>query len=219
MDNLSIEDGADREMTMRSRMTRERSNGQVPTASRTALGRRSFSEVSRSALHTGDVLVAEDAAEDEEGEQSAWKVESILGEGAFSTVWSGKQVVRRLKGKAREEPQAEIWEAEDAERSVAIKVMDKRICRENDRTRISFVREVEVLKVRATVMPGGATGCFSIADLLCPTSAYHTPTWSTTYHPSPRAHTTASFSKRSREASYSNCFSVQVTTPRWERTL
>lgn len=50
----------------------------------------------------------------------------MMGEGAFSVV----------------------WEARENTSLVAIKMMDRRMCRENDRTRISFLREVAVLKVR-----------------------------------------------------------------------
>jgi hypothetical protein len=150
--DLSLVDAVERDSVVRNRMVRERSNGQVPTAARPASGYGLVVAGDQGGgMHAGDVLVAEDVAAGGDG-LSAWKVESVLGEGAFSTVWSGKEVLRRLKGKAKEVN--DEWDDVDCTKSVAIKVMDKRICRENDRTRISFVREVEVLKVRVSVPRG-----------------------------------------------------------------
>jgi hypothetical protein len=91
----------------------------------------------------GDVLEPEFSAASHSVQ--AWKVEKVLGEGAFSRVWSARSVIlNKGKGKATDL-------GHDAEETgsevVAIKMMDKRICKDNDRTRISFEREVAVLKV------------------------------------------------------------------------
>lgn len=81
----------------------------------------------------------------------AWRLERVLGEGAFSRVWSARSLVRN-KGKARATDEGPD-EEEAACEVVAIKMMDKRICRDNDRTRISFEREVAVLKVSRLPSP------------------------------------------------------------------
>lgn len=95
----------------------------------------------------GDILEPEDRSK--EGESSrvihAWKVEKVLGEGAFSRVWSARSVTLS-KGKGKE-TDASTDAVETGSEVVAIKMMDKRICKDNDRTRISFEREVAVLKV------------------------------------------------------------------------
>ncbi|KAJ9109249.1 hypothetical protein QFC21_000578 [Naganishia friedmannii] len=75
-------------------------------------------------------------------ELQSWKLERVLGEGAFSRVWSARRVASS-KGKEKESD-VDMEEAES--QVVAIKMMDKRICKDNDRTRISFEREVAVLK-------------------------------------------------------------------------
>jgi hypothetical protein len=85
-----------------------------------------------------------------------WKVDKIMGEGAFSLVWSAKEVIKRKKTTSNllvpitSNGEQEEYE-EKGDEVVAIKMMDKRMCRENDRTRISFVREVAVLRVSSAV--------------------------------------------------------------------
>ncbi|RXK40771.1 CAMK protein kinase [Tremella mesenterica] len=62
--------------------------------------------------------------------QGIWRLESPLGQGAFSTVWSATRLPMD----------------EHKIGTVAIKMMDKRLCLSNARTRIAFLREVEVLR-------------------------------------------------------------------------
>jgi hypothetical protein len=92
----------------------------------------------------------------------------VMGEGAFSLVWSAREMIRSTRrSKSRPTllvPQVSTSRSERAgqedaddeeeyepksDEVVAIKMMDKRMCKENDRTRISFVREVAVLRVSA----------------------------------------------------------------------
>lgn len=97
----------------------------------------------------GDILEPEDRSKEGESPRviHAWKVEKVLGEGAFSRVWSARSVTLS-KGKGKEtETDASTDAVETGSDVVAIKMMDKRICKDNDRTRISFEREVAVLKV------------------------------------------------------------------------
>lgn len=94
----------------------------------------------------GDILEPEASSSNNVNSLASqcWKLEKILGEGAFSRVWSARRLARP-KGKEKE-PDVDMEEAEESQ-VVAIKMMDKRICKDNDRTRISFEREVAVLKV------------------------------------------------------------------------
>lgn len=94
-----------------------------------------------------DILQPEDNPKEGESSQAvhAWKVEKVLGEGAFSRVWSARSLTLS-KGKGKETALHEDAQETGSE-VVAIKMMDKRICKDNDRTRISFEREVAVLKV------------------------------------------------------------------------
>jgi serine/threonine protein kinase len=93
-----------------------------------------------------------------------WKVDRVMGEGAFSRVWSATEVLKVEGSKpssstllvpshrtnGRDEKEEETYRPVD-DKVVAIKMMDKRMCKENDRTRISFVREVAVLRVSPVV--------------------------------------------------------------------
>lgn len=90
-------------------------------------------------LHEGDVI-----GEGITSTGRKWKLGHVLGEGAFSVVWSGRELAKR---KGKETGDDDIEEG----KLVAVKMMDKTMCRENDRTRISFVREVEVLRVSSTI--------------------------------------------------------------------
>ncbi len=142
---------------MRERLVRERSrqddiNEESPFRAMAHGRTRSFAEATGTRIKADDVLVPE-PAEERGGpavgmeDEPAWRVESVLGEGAFSTVWAGRQI-RRGRPSANLEGSAGPPDNDQPESPVvAIKMMDKRICRENDRTRISFVREVQVLKV------------------------------------------------------------------------
>lgn len=106
------------------------------------------------------------SARQEASHSRYWKVDRVMGEGAFSLVWSAREMIRSTRrSKSRPTllvPQASTSrservgqeDADDEEEYepkgdevVAIKMMDKRMCKENDRTRISFVREVAVLRV------------------------------------------------------------------------
>ncbi|KAJ9125595.1 hypothetical protein QFC22_000557 [Naganishia vaughanmartiniae] len=92
----------------------------------------------------GDILEPEPSSSHDVSRQlQSWRLEKVLGEGAFSRVWSARRVPSP-KGKEKETDEDMI---ETESQVVAIKMMDKRICRDNDRTRISFEREVAVLKV------------------------------------------------------------------------
>lgn len=101
----------------------------------------------------GDILEPEYSAKQGETASSAqvWRVEKVLGEGAFSRVWSARSVVNKGKGKATD---LDYDAEETGSEVVAIKMMDKRICKDNDRTRISFEREVAVLKVSPVALIG-----------------------------------------------------------------
>lgn len=94
----------------------------------------------------GDILEPETSSSDNATLMTlqSWKLEKVLGEGAFSRVWSARRVASP-KGKEKE-MDVDMEQAEESQ-VVAIKMMDKRICKDNDRTRISFEREVAVLKV------------------------------------------------------------------------
>jgi len=78
-------------------------------------------------LNPGDVF-APSPDEESRGDGSSWRLESKLGEGAFSSVWSASPI-------PPSSPQV-----------AAIKLMDKRLCSSNARTKIAFIREVEVLR-------------------------------------------------------------------------
>ncbi len=76
----------------------------------------------------GQVLRDEkDAEKSDRMETGGYSLVKPLGEGAFSVVWSAEEIA--------------------SGRLVAIKLMDKKLCEKNDRTRISFLREVAVLSV------------------------------------------------------------------------
>jgi serine/threonine protein kinase len=98
-------------------------------------------------------------------------VDRVMGEGAFSLVWSAREMVRSTRrsksrstllvpqsstsrsGRVGQEDTDDEEEYEPkGDEVVAIKMMDKRMCKENDRTRISFVREVAVLRVSTDVI-------------------------------------------------------------------
>jgi hypothetical protein len=108
------------------------------------------------------------SARQETSHSRYWKVDRVMGEGAFSLVWSAREMIRSTRrSKSRPTllvPQVSTSRSERAgqedaddeeeyepksDEVVAIKMMDKRMCKENDRTRISFVREVAVLRVSA----------------------------------------------------------------------
>ena len=82
-------------------------------------------------LKSGDVL-APSPNEDAHGDGS-WRIESKFGEGAFSSVWSASPLVSSVKTSL-------------PHKTVAIKLMSKRLCSTNARTKIAFIREVEVLR-------------------------------------------------------------------------
>lgn len=103
-------------------------------------------------VRPGDVLEPEVTETGKASSGSrAWRLERVLGEGAFSRVWSARSLIRN-KGKGRETEEGGYQEETGSE-VVAIKMMDKRICKDNDRTRISFEREVAVLKVSLQASP------------------------------------------------------------------
>ena len=77
-------------------------------------------------LRTGYVLVP-CPGEDHRGHDHSWRLGQKLGEGAFSSVWSAAGL-------------------ETLTTIAAIKLMDKRFCATNARTKIAFIREVEVLR-------------------------------------------------------------------------
>ncbi|KAJ9100077.1 hypothetical protein QFC19_005757 [Naganishia cerealis] len=93
----------------------------------------------------GDILEPESTSSGDASRQAlqSWKLDKVLGEGAFSRVWSARKVAQ-AKGKDKD---TDVNQEEAESEVVAIKMMDKRICKDNDRTRISFEREVAVLKV------------------------------------------------------------------------
>jgi hypothetical protein len=129
-----------------------------------------------------------------------WQVERVMGEGAFSRVWSAREVVRVERSKpssstllvpvhqsnGREEKEEAVYEPMNDE-VMAIKMMDKRMCKENDRTRISFVREVAVLRVSSSMRRGRSRSDWLMAPV-CSTSRIHIS--SRTCHPSPPPTTT-----------------------------
>ncbi|ORY34243.1 kinase-like domain-containing protein [Naematelia encephala] len=77
-------------------------------------------------LQPDDVLVPSGNTSD----QSQWRLISKLGEGAFSSVWSASSVPR----------------TDSINKLVAIKILPRHLTATNARTRIAFVREVEVLR-------------------------------------------------------------------------
>lgn len=77
-----------------------------------------------------------------------WELEEVMGAGAFSVVWSARECACERAGAGHELQGGSGRGQYGAQQGlVAIKMMDRRICRENDRTRVSFLREVAVLKV------------------------------------------------------------------------
>lgn len=65
-----------------------------------------------------------------------WRLEgAVVGRGAFSSVWGARELAD-----GQDEPIA-------GNGIVAVKMMSKEACRENDRTFTSFAREVSILKV------------------------------------------------------------------------
>jgi len=130
-----------------------------------------------------------------------WQVERVMGEGAFSRVWSAREVVRMKRSKPSSSTllvpvhRSNGWEEEEEavyepilDEVVAIKMMDKRMCKENDRTRISFVREVAVLRVSSFIWQHPSR-CDSLTIPACSTSRIRISF--RTYHPSPPPTTTA----------------------------
>ncbi|WWD22524.1 hypothetical protein CI109_107017 [Kwoniella shandongensis] len=81
-------------------------------------------------IHSGDVISPEDGAEGTT-KKRGWKLIRKLGEGAFSAVWS-----------------AHPSSSSDVEtgKVAALKLMDRHLSLVDSRTRISFLREVEVLR-------------------------------------------------------------------------
>lgn len=137
-----------------------------------------------------------------------WKVDRVMGEGAFSLVWSAREMTRLPRSRSRsknllppsafhtrsgpdgreeqrehgEEEEVDYVPTEGVDEVVAIKMMDKRMCRENDRTRISFVREVAVLRVSS--IDRGVYRDYKV-DLGEFRSICRIHTSSPTYHPFP----------------------------------
>ena len=67
-----------------------------------------------------------------------WRLEgAVVGRGAFSAVWGARELAD-----GKDEPV-------EGSGIVAVKMMSKEACRENDRTFTSFAREVSILKVRS----------------------------------------------------------------------
>ncbi len=77
-------------------------------------------------------------------DKTCWRLEKILGEGAFSAVWTAVEVLPTFS--SSEQSTSSSSSQRSIARVAAIKTMDKKLCARNSRTRISFVREVEVLK-------------------------------------------------------------------------
>jgi hypothetical protein len=79
--------------------------------------------------------IAEESENEEEGMIGRYKVERILGVGAFSRVVLASESSEREK-------------AGGSGGLVALKMLEREPCKQNERMRVSWVREVEVLKVR-----------------------------------------------------------------------
>ncbi|UZJ52682.1 hypothetical protein CBS101457_002002 [Exobasidium rhododendri] len=84
--------------------------------------------------------LSEESEDEEEGRIGRYQIERILGVGAFSRValaserWMSKSSQRSRKEKAR------------SGGFVALKILEREPCLQNERMRVSWVREVEVLK-------------------------------------------------------------------------
>ena len=83
------------------------------------------------ALHAGQLIAPAAPGSSRE----TYKLENAMGQGAFSSVWSASPI--ELDGSST---------SKLSKSKVAVKLMDKRLCEQNARTRISFLREVEVLR-------------------------------------------------------------------------
>ncbi|WVF65927.1 hypothetical protein IAT40_000665 [Kwoniella sp. CBS 6097] len=76
------------------------------------------------------------------GQTKGWRLIRKLGEGAFSSVWSAIPVPEDKSAKAS----ASHHQEENTSGVAALKMMDRQLSLRDSRTRISFLREVEVLR-------------------------------------------------------------------------
>ncbi|KAK6905236.1 CAMK protein kinase [Kwoniella mangroviensis CBS 8886] len=123
----------------------------TPTKNRMGHGRRESQQLEREhsqakdgvGCKMGDVVEPEPGDdEDNEGEdkkksRKGWKLISKLGEGAFSAVWSAIPLSDTDNAKDNSNSEGRI---------AALKLMDRQLSLTDSRTRISFLREVEVLR-------------------------------------------------------------------------
>ncbi|KAL7418693.1 hypothetical protein Q5752_006376 [Cryptotrichosporon argae] len=102
-------------------------------------------------VRTGDVLCPLADENDQwggrqAGVNAAWQLVDLLGEGAFSAVWSAQPVAPSGIANGGSPAPVSVFSSPSVRRTVAIKLMPKRICETHHRTRIAFAREVEVLR-------------------------------------------------------------------------
>ncbi|WWC58150.1 uncharacterized protein I303_100685 [Kwoniella dejecticola CBS 10117] len=91
-------------------------------------------------IKAGEIIRPEDTEGDLKSTRRAWRLERKLGEGAFSAVWSASPL-------PPESASANADNKDTPRGSVAaLKLMDRQLSLQDSRTRISFLREVEVLR-------------------------------------------------------------------------
>ncbi|WVN89228.1 uncharacterized protein L203_104446 [Cryptococcus depauperatus CBS 7841] len=93
-------------------------------------------------LHTDDIVEPDVKNRGDDGQQRlrGWKLVKKLGEGAFSAVWSAVSVESLHSGPSRNSRRS------NTSRVAALKMMTRHSPVLDSRTRISFLREVEVLR-------------------------------------------------------------------------
>ncbi|WWC66813.1 uncharacterized protein I206_100720 [Kwoniella pini CBS 10737] len=80
---------------------------------------------------------------DEQKTKTSWKLERKLGEGAFSAVWSASPLDLGTESLGYIRPGLVVG---SGGKVAALKLMDRQLSLQDSRTRISFLREVEVLR-------------------------------------------------------------------------
>ena len=86
----------------------------------------------------GDLLTPSHE-EQSRGGTTSWLLDAELGQGAFSSVWSASPLPPLPSSSSASSHQAEAKVA-------AVKLLSKALCSSNGRTKIAFIREVEVLR-------------------------------------------------------------------------
>lgn len=111
--------------------------------------------------HTLPLLVAEDTEDEATGRVGGYRVDRVLGLGAFSRVVLARRLPRRQATATPGDPSGNYSNSGPIGNVMALKMLEREPCKHNERMRVSWVREVEVLKVSLTCRLLGWCRCLS----------------------------------------------------------